>query len=96
MSDVEEDVALLRRAGAYEDDAAVIEDALRSLLRTKPGLRTELAAEKYRRGHVSVNRAADIAGMSPTEFRELLRDRGVTRDPGFRSMEDRSRLLGER
>lgn len=93
MSDVEEDVELLRRAGAYEDDSAVIQDAIRSLLRTKPGLRTELAVEKYRRGDTSVNRAAEIAGMSPGEFRELLHDRGVTRTAGFLSAEERDRQL---
>jgi Arc/MetJ-type ribon-helix-helix transcriptional regulator len=46
-SEVEENVELLRKAGAYEDDTAVVEDAIRTLLRTKPELGTELAVEKY-------------------------------------------------
>lgn len=95
MSDVEDDVKLLRKAGAYEDDAAVLEDALRTLLRTKPALRTELAVEKYRTERVSLNRAAEIAGMSPTEFRELLHDRGISRPAGFLSNEDRDERLRE-
>lgn len=95
MSDVEENVELLRRSGAYETDAEVIEDAVRTLLRTKPGLRTELAIEKYRTDRVSLNRAAELAGLSAGEFRELLADRGVTRDPSFLSDEDRDRYLDE-
>lgn len=93
MSDVDENVELLREAGAYEDDAAVIEDALRTLLRTKPGLRAELAVEKYRSERVSLNRAAEIAGLSPTEFRELLHERGVRRKGGFLSTEEHDARL---
>jgi predicted HTH domain antitoxin len=95
MGDVEANVELLRKAGGYEDDAAVLEDAFRTLLRTKPALRTELAVETYRTERVSLNRAAEIAGMSPTEFRELLHDRGISRPASFLSDEDRDEQLGE-
>lgn len=95
MSDVDEDVELLRRAGMYESDAAVIEDAIRSLLRSKPELRIELAVEKYRTSQVSLNRAAEIAGLSPEEFKELLRERSIPREAGFLSDEERDRKLGE-
>jgi predicted HTH domain antitoxin len=95
MSEVEENVELLRKAGAYEDDTAVLEDAIRTLLRTKPGLRTELAVEKYRTERVSLNRAAEIAGLSPAEFRELLHERGVVREAGFLSDEDRDAKLDD-
>lgn len=95
MSDVDENVDLLRKAGAYEDDAEVLEDALRTLLRTKPTLRTELAVEKYRTDSVSLNLAAGIAGMSPMEFRELLNDRGISRPGGFLSNETRDEQLRE-
>jgi len=95
MSDVDENVELLRKAGAYEDDTAVLEDAIRTLLRTKPGLRTELAVEKYRKGRVSLNRAAQIAGLSPMAFRELLDDREISRPGGFLSTADRNERLGD-
>lgn len=95
MSEVNEDVELLREAGAYESDAAVIEDALRSLLRAKPELRTELAVKKYRTGRVSFNRAAEIAGLSSEEFKELLHERGIARDASFLSSAERNRKLGE-
>lgn len=96
MSDVDEDVELLRRAGVYESDAAVIEDAIRSLLRSKPELRIELAVAKYRTGRVSRNRAAEIAGLSPEEFKELLHERAVPREAGFLSDEERDQKLGDR
>lgn len=95
MSEVDEDVELLRRSGAYESEAAVIEDAFRTLLRTKPALRTELAVEKYRTGRVSINRAAELAGCSAIEFRELLADRGVARDAGYLSDDDREKYLDD-
>lgn len=95
MSNASEDVELLREAGAYDSEAAVIEDALRSLLRTKPELRLALAVEKYRTGRVSHNRAADIAGLSPTEFAEHLHERGIPRDAGFLSDDERDEKLSD-
>lgn len=95
MSDVDDVIELLREAGDYETDAAVVEDAIRSLLRSNPGLKTEFAVEEYWAGRVSRNRAAEIAGLSPEEFTELLHDRGIPREAGFLSAEDRDRELGE-
>ena len=36
-----------------------------------------------------------MAGSSPAEFRELLHERGVVRDAGFLSAEDRDAKLNE-
>ncbi|AWB27137.1 UPF0175 family protein [Halococcoides cellulosivorans] len=95
MIDVDDTIDGLREVGAYDTDAEVIEDAIRTLLRTKPELRTELAVEQYRSGGVSLNRAAETAGMSPTAFRELLADRGDRRPAGFLSESDRDDRLDD-
>lgn len=95
MDEVEEDVELIRKAGSYENDTAVIEDALRSLLRSNPRLRTELAVEKYRTTRVSRNRAAEIAELAPEEFKEPLHERGIPRTSGVLSTKERDRKLGE-
>jgi len=62
-------------------------------LETRPELRTELAVKKYTDGTVSLNRAAEIAGVSPAEFKDVLRFRGVERDVEFLSSEDREGKL---
>jgi len=93
MVDVMEDIDLLREAGAFASREAVLEEAVRALLETRPELRTELAIKKYTAGEVSLNRAAEFAGVSPEEFKNLLRSRGVDRDAGFLSAEDRTENL---
>jgi len=90
-----EDIDILREAGAFSSRDAVLEEVVRALLENRPELRTELAVEKYKDGAVSLNRAAEIAGVSPAEFKGILRSRGVDRDAGFLSDEDREEKLGK-
>jgi predicted HTH domain antitoxin len=75
-----DELDVLIERGLYEDQEALIEDAMRSLLRSKPHLRRQLAIELYRRGEVSFSRAAEIAGVDIETFKESLREAGVTRD----------------
>ena len=49
--------------GIYKDREALLEDALRALLRSKPELRARLAIELYRLEEVSLSRAAEISGL---------------------------------
>lgn len=65
--------------GLYEDRAALLEDALRALLRSKPELRSRLAIELYRVQEVSLARAAEISGLDLENFKESLREAGVVR-----------------
>jgi len=83
MSGLEADLDAIAAAGDYDDADAVVEEAVRELLRRRPELRVSLAVEKYRTGTVSCNRAAELAGLSAEAFREELADRGIDRDAGF-------------
>jgi len=88
MSGLAEDIDAIAAAGDYDDtdavvEDAVVEDAVRELLRRRPELRVSLAVEKYRAEAVSLNRAAELAGLSTVAFRDELADRGVDRDAGF-------------
>jgi predicted HTH domain antitoxin len=65
--------------GIYKDREALLEDALQSLLRSKPELRARLAIELYRVAEVSLSRAAEISGLDLENFKELLREAGVVR-----------------
>ena len=55
----------------------VIKDALRALLRAKPELKKDVAIELYKKGVISLSRAAEIYGSNIEEFKELLKERGI-------------------
>lgn len=95
MSNLAEDLDTLAALGDYESSDAVLEDAVHALLRRRPELRTALAIEKYRNDEVSVNRAAELAGISSEAFKEELANRGVTRSAGFLSDEERQEKLND-
>jgi predicted HTH domain antitoxin len=64
-------------ARLYPDEPALIQDALRHLLRARPGLRIELAVHKYRVGAISLAKAAELAGISWAQMKEVLLEKGV-------------------
>lgn len=95
MIDVDENIELLRRSGRFNTEEEFLEEAFRALLEKRPELRIELAVEQFKTGDVSINRAAEISGYSPEEFKEILQDRGIDRDIGFLDEAEReSRLEG--
>lgn len=93
MIDIEENIELLRRSGRFNSEEEFLEEAFRALLDKRPELRIELAVERYKTDDVSLNRAAEIAGHSPEEFKELLRERGISRDIGFLDEDERDERL---
>jgi predicted HTH domain antitoxin len=74
-----EKLAVLVEHGIYKDQDALVQDALRALLRSKPALRGQLAIVLYQQGEVSLTRAAEISGLDIESFKELLREAGVVR-----------------
>ncbi len=74
-----DEIGILVEQGVYKDRESLLRDALRSLLRSKPELRQRLAVELYARGKVSLSRAAEISGSDIENFKELLREKGVSR-----------------
>jgi len=46
-------------------------------LRAKPELKIDLSVELYKKGEVSLSRAAEICGLNLEDFKELLRERGI-------------------
>lgn len=95
MTELIDDIDELRRVGSYDTTDEVVEDALRSLMLRRPELRIELGVEKYRQGAVSLNRSAEIAGLSTEAFKETLAERGVERDVEFLSADERTRILDD-
>lgn len=63
--------------GKYPNKEELMKDALRALLRAKPELKKEIAVELFRKGAVSLSRAAEIYGSNIEDFKELLKERGI-------------------
>ena len=64
-------------ARLYPSQAAVIADALRSLLLEKPQLRLELAIYRYQTEEISLAKTASLAGVSFDQMKMLMVQRGV-------------------
>ncbi len=63
--------------GLYGNEQDVIDDGIRHILRSHPEYKIEIAIKKYREEEASLGKAADIAGISLEDMKELLRTRGV-------------------
>jgi len=64
-------------AKLYSDEQSVIQDALRSLLQVRSALRLEMMIYRYQTGAISLGKAANLAGVSFEQMREILLGRGL-------------------
>lgn len=69
------------QASLYESEEAVIQDALRHLLRSRPDLRLQLAIFRYQNEGFSLAKAAEIAGISWAQMKDILLEQGL--DPAL-------------
>jgi predicted HTH domain antitoxin len=70
-------VADFVKAKLYEDEEAVVQDALRHLLRSRPDLRIQLAIHHYQEEELSLAKAAELAGVSWAQMRDILLEQGI-------------------
>jgi len=75
-------------ARLYESEEAVIQDALRHLLRARPDLRVSLAVHRYQMEDMSLAKAASLAGVSWAQMCDILLERGVQPRLGPESIEE--------
>ena len=85
---IENEIRALIKYGYYGSVDEAVKDAFRTLLNAKPDLRTVAAVELYKEGEVSLGKAAEIAGVTTIEFKDILADRGIRREVGSRSVEE--------
>ena len=69
-------------AQLYKNKDAVIQDALRHLLRSRPDLRVQLAIYRYQQEPLSLAKAAELAGVSWWQMRDILLEQGIDPDLG--------------
>ena len=67
----------LVEADLYQSEDAVIQDALRHLLRSKPELKIRLAVHRYRQGEISLEKAANLAAVSWAQMKDILMESEV-------------------
>lgn len=65
------------KAQLYDSEEAVVQDALRHLLRSRPDLRIQLAVYRYQSDQLSLAKAASLAGVSWAQMRDILLEKGV-------------------
>lgn len=68
-----------REVGLYEDEMDLIHDAVQMLLLARPDVRLKTAAQLYRRGDVSLGKAAELAGMDIVSFKRALAEMSIAR-----------------
>jgi predicted HTH domain antitoxin len=75
-------------ARIYESEDDVIRDALRHLLRARPEARIQLAVYRYQTEEISLAKAAELAGVSWPQMREILIEKGITPKLGPETIEE--------
>ncbi len=78
----------LVRARLYGSEEEVVQDALRHLLRARPEARLELAVHRYQSEDLSLAKAAELAGVSWAQMREILVEKGVPARLGPETVEE--------
>ncbi len=76
---VKKEIDALVNAGYYSSKSDVVKDAIRIFLHSKKNLSLAAAIELYKKGEVSLGKAAEIANMGIVEFKEMLKDYGIKR-----------------
>jgi len=74
--------------GIFEDEESLKNSAYRSLLTLRPELKVEIALSLYKLEEISLGRAAEIAGLSREELKEVMASRGIERRIPSLSSED--------
>ncbi|MBC8492778.1 MAG: UPF0175 family protein [Chloroflexi bacterium] len=75
-------------ARLYDDEEAVIQDALRHLLRARADLRIQLAVHRYQTEEISLAKAASLAGVSWAQMKDILVERGIQPRLGPETIEE--------
>jgi predicted HTH domain antitoxin len=74
---LERELAAAVRAGMFQSEQEALAEVLGTFFTVKPQYRLEAAIEMFKNGEVSLERAAQKAGMNRWRFQDLLKQRGV-------------------
>lgn len=74
---IENEINALVKGGYFGSKDNFIEESVKYMLVSRRDLKVNAAVEMYRYKDVSLARAAELAGMSIFEFKEILKARGI-------------------
>ncbi|NLV27140.1 MAG: hypothetical protein GXY48_08240, partial [Methanomicrobiales archaeon] len=77
IDDIED---ILISSGIYPNRKTLLEDSYRALFRSRPELTRKIAIELYSHHEISLARGAEICGLDIENFKELLRENGISID----------------
>lgn len=86
-------VNALVTAGYYSNESDIVKDAMISLFETNRELNLKASIELYKKGEISLRKAAEIAGMTSIEFKDILAKKGFLRRIEARSTEEMDEKL---
>ncbi|MFZ1077843.1 MAG: UPF0175 family protein [Nitrosotalea sp.] len=76
---VKKEIDELVKSGYYSSKSDVVKDALRYMFSNKKNLRLAAAVGLYKKGEVTLGKAAEIADVGIIEFKEKLKEYGIKR-----------------
>lgn len=79
---IEDEIDVLTEEG-YMTEEELKREAYRALLTERKDLRISIAVERYKKEEITLNKAAETAGVTTEEFKNILSERGVTIRKGF-------------
>ena len=74
---LERELAATVRSGLFRNEAEAVREVLDTFFAAKPQYRIEAALAMWKADEVSLERAAEIAGMNFFLFRDLMIQRGI-------------------
>jgi len=87
MSVITQRMDILLQRGIFHSEESLMLSAYRSLLTLRPELKIELALSLYEQEEISLGKAAEIAGVSREQMKDILVSRGIERRIAVRSPE---------
>lgn len=92
-------MSLLVERRIFDSEESLVTSAYRSLLTLQPELKLEIALSLYEEEEISLGRAAEIAGVSREQMKEILAAHGIQRkfaQPSQEQVDKDVRFLLER
>ena len=88
------EIEQLVKTKVFPDEPAVVRSALRALYASQPKLRRQMVIRAYAAGEVSLDKAAEMLGVSPKEVEDILQEEGAEIRPSPRTTDQVIRDTG--
>jgi len=91
---LEMEINALVKRGYYDNKSEIFREALRGLFANNHTLRISAVVELYQEGSISLGKAAEIAGLSIEEMKEIFASHEITFERGPLDSEEMEKQVG--